>query len=195
MPKHSAQPSPAASLRVHAEDRLRRGIAPPTQGGPVGTPALTLLHDMASSPASASDALKLLHELQVHQIELDLQQEQADQERQQFAAFQARYLKLFNLAPFAYLSLNPQGQVVDANQQACTWLGVAPESLLGQALADFVAPDCSQALQDALARLHQGHRSAALTVRVLAEGEGRPMRATITPDDQLVLMALMPAAS
>ena len=72
-------------LRQSAVERLVKGIAPATRGSSLGTEALTLLHGLASTPQTASDALKLLHELQVHQVELDLQHEQAEQECRQLA--------------------------------------------------------------------------------------------------------------
>lgn len=67
-------------LRQRAEGRLEEGMAPATLGWSTGTGALTLLHRLAGDPASAGDALKLLHELQVHQVELDLQHEQMEQQ-------------------------------------------------------------------------------------------------------------------
>ena len=105
-------------LRRNAEERLEKGTAPFSRGLPAGTQALTLLHGLASTPETATDALKLLHELQVHQVELDLQHEQAEQECRQFAEDLANYTCLFDLAPFAYLSLDPEGLVIAANRIA-----------------------------------------------------------------------------
>ena len=79
MPTANTEQHARAELRVTAEERLNRGSAPATRGGSTGAPALASLHRLANAPASASDALKLLHELQVHQVELDLQHEQAEQ--------------------------------------------------------------------------------------------------------------------
>ena len=63
-------------LRQAAEDSLKQGTTPPTKGWSISADALALLYRLASNPDSAGDALKLLHELQAHQVELDLQHEQ-----------------------------------------------------------------------------------------------------------------------
>ena len=70
-------------MRLHAETVLKEGSAPPTKGWPTGVGTLSLLHELASTPARADEALKLLHELQVHQVELDLQHEQMEATRRE----------------------------------------------------------------------------------------------------------------
>ena len=86
----SAEPSKYLQLRVDAEARLDEGSAPPTNGWTVSVGALTRLHNLASAPESVDDALKLLHELQVYQVELDLQHEQMEATRRELAEDLAR---------------------------------------------------------------------------------------------------------
>jgi PAS domain-containing protein len=192
MPKHSAQPLVPAQLRVSAEERLRHGTAPTTHGWPAGAPALTLLHNLASTPASASDALKLLHELQVHQIELDLQQEQAEQDRQQLTEAQERYFALFDLAPFGYITVDMQGQLVEANRMACSWLDLAHETGTALSVEDMFTPDSHRALHDAFARLHAGAPQASFMASPKGGGQSRQVLITPVPGCQLALLAFMP---
>ena len=138
-------------LRQSAEERLAKGTAPSTRGWPTGMQALTLLHGLASAPETASDALKLLHELQVHQVELDLQHEQNEQDRRQLTEDLADCSALFDLAPFAYLRLYPEGLVIAANRIAADWL--APETgkaeeCAGRRIEDLLAPECRAAVRD-----------------------------------------------
>ena len=64
-----------ASLRQRAADKL--GVSSPAAGKRASQiDAMAVLHQLASSPATAADAMALLHELQVHQVEVDLQQEE-----------------------------------------------------------------------------------------------------------------------
>jgi len=69
-----------AKLRLRAASRLP-GAAGAKGAAGGATDALAVLHELASSPATAADALALLHELQVHQIELQLQDEELRRSR------------------------------------------------------------------------------------------------------------------
>jgi PAS domain-containing protein len=183
-------------LRQSAEERLEKGIAPSTQGWSVGPKALTLLHQFASKPETASDALKLLHELQVHQVELDLQHEQAEQECRQLAEDLARHTALFDLAPFAYLSLDHEGRVIAANRMAADWLSPGSEDAhtwAGGRVEDLLAPECCAAVQGMLASLHQGQGRQTFPVRSKANGNSAPVMATATLAGEQVLMAFVPA--
>ena len=182
-------------LRQSAEEKLAKGTAPITRGWPTGTQALTLLHGLASAPVTASDALKLLHELQVHQVELDLQHEQAEQDRRQLTEDLTNYTALFDLAPFAYLTLNPEGVTIAANRMAAEWLAAGPgegEECPGHHIEDLLAPECRAAVRDMLSALRKGAGWQSCSVRSRASGSIRHALATATPGGGQVLMAVMP---
>ncbi len=183
-------------LRENAEERLKAGTAPSTRGWGTGAQALTLLHRLASAPESASDALKLLHELQVHQVELDLQHEQAEDDRRQLTEVLKNFTALFDLAPFAYLRLEPEGLVIAANRIAAQWL--APESgegeeLAGRRIEDLLAPECRAAIRSMLAALRKGEGRQTCTVRFVAGGASAHAVATAKPGGGHVLIAFVPA--
>ena len=183
-------------LRQSAEERLEKGIAPATRGWPVGAKALTLLHDLASRPQTAGDALKLLHELQVHQVELDLQHEQAEQACHQLAEDLAGYTALFDWAPFAYLSLDPEGVVIAANHIATDWLTPGSgetQAWSGRHVEDLLAAQCHTAVQGMLAALRQGGGRQTCAVQSKAGGNGANAVATATLGGGQVLMAFVPA--
>jgi len=183
-------------LRQSAEERLKTGTAPSSQGWPAGAQALTLLHGLASEPATASDALKLLHELQVHQVELDLQHEQAEQDRRQLTDDLASYTALFELAPFAYLTLEPDGLLIAANRVAADWL--APETghaqeWAGRRIEDLLAPECGAAVREMLAAVRKGVGRQTCAVQSRAGGASAHAVAVATPGGGQVLMAFLPA--
>jgi len=183
-------------LRTHAEARIKEGTAPSTGGWGTGTQALTLLHHLASAPSSASDALKLLHELQVHQVELDLQHEQAEQDRLQLTEDLKNCNVLFELAPFAYLTLDTEGQVVTANRLAGDWLAAqtgAEQAWAGRPIEELLVPECRDAVRGLFAALRNGQGRQSCTVQSRAGGASAHAVVTATPEGGPVLMAFMPS--
>ena len=183
-------------LRESAEERIEKGTAPFTRGAATGMQALTLLHGLASAPETASDALKLLHELQVHQVELDLQHEQVEQDRRQLTEDLTNYTALFDLAPFAYVALEPGGLVITANRLAADWL--APEMAqdkewAGRHIEDLLAPACRASVRNMLAALRKGEGRQTCTVQSRAVGVSANAVATAMPGGGQVLMAFVPA--
>ena len=183
-------------LRQSAVERLKKDTTALSRGGPAGMEALTLLYGLASVPETASDALKLLHELQVNQVELDLQHEQAEQDRRQLTEDLTDYTALFDLAPFAYLALEPNGLVIAANRIAADWLAPASgeaQDWAGCRVEDLLARECRAAFRGMLAALRKGEGRQTCAVQSRAGGAGAHAVATATPGGERVLMAFVPA--
>ena len=157
--------------------------------------SLALLHSLASSPASAGDALKLLHELQVHQVELDLQHEQAEEDRQKLDEAMQSYAKLFESAPFGYLTLDAQGRVVEANHIAATWLGLEREQSAGRPIEDWAHAEDCLTIHELLRSLRSGSSRQKCLLRSKIQGD--VVQAVITATSAAVgapvLLAFMPA--
>ncbi len=180
------------NLRTHAETRIKEGTAPLSRWSSTGTQALSLLHRLASAPESAGDALKLLHELQVHQVELDLQREQIEEDGRQLTEDLKSSAMLFELAPFAYLTLDPEGLVMAVNRMARGWLAVQTseqEPWVGRPVADLLAPESRTAVQGLLAALRKDGGPHSCAVRCKADGAIACAVATATPGVDRVLMA------
>jgi PAS domain-containing protein len=147
----------SAPLRHVAETRLRDGLPPTLNSGwTTGKDALTVLHDLAGSPRRAGDALKLLHELQVHQVELAMQQEQLEQTRAEVAESLQRYIERFDFAPVGYFSVEPDGRIAEANLTGACLVAVNRAELPGRPLESLVAADGRAALRALLAGLRNG---------------------------------------
>jgi PAS domain S-box-containing protein len=121
-PLHSASPEDA-ELRMRAKERLHEQAR-------AGKP-----------PASqhADNPQRLLHELQVHQVELQLQNEQLEAARAWIEAALGSYTELYDFAPVPYLTLGPTGAIVEANLAGARLLGVERARLLDKRLGAFVA--------------------------------------------------------
>ena len=118
-----------------------------------GVKALALLHSMAINPAQASDALKLLHELQVHQVELDLQNEQFEQNREELSRALDRHIEVYDLAPFAYITVDHDGRIMEGNRAAAELFGVEQAALSGRNIDSLVTPEFRLAIRTLLKRL------------------------------------------
>ena len=90
---------------------------------------------------SSADAQRVLHDLQVHQIELELQNEELRQAQAALEASRARYFDLYDLAPVGYFTLDENGRILEANLTGANLLGVTRGTLVGQTLSRFVAGD------------------------------------------------------
>ena len=84
--------------------------------------------------------LRLVHELQVHQVELQMQNEELVRGRAELEALHNRYEKLYNLAPVGYVTLDRGGQITEANRTLATMLGVERAQLAGMPLVRFIDP-------------------------------------------------------
>ena len=104
----------AATLRAMAERRLPETAAAP--------------------PAGPADELKLLHELQVHHVELQLQKEELEQARAEAVAARDRYARLFDLSPVGVLEVALDGSILEANQAAARMLLGSKSELPGTRL-------------------------------------------------------------
>jgi PAS domain-containing protein len=141
MPQPSNETTREARLRRDAETRLNTGTAPPAGGWTVSPEALSLLYRLASVPDTAGDALKLLHELQAHQVELDLQHHQMEQDQRELADDLARYRTLFDSAPLAYFVCDPDGRIIESNLTGGRLLGAEPAALSGRNFTDSLLPE------------------------------------------------------
>jgi len=105
---------------------------------------------------SPDDVLKLAHELQVHQLELEMQNEELRRAQETITETENRYADLYDFAPVGYVTLDPQGLIVEVNLTGARLLG-APRNLLRQKpFILFVAPGYRQAFHAHLRRLPAG---------------------------------------
>jgi PAS domain S-box-containing protein len=115
----------AAELRRHAEARLRKRQ-----------------RDQRSEVRelrSAADTQRLLHELQVHQVELEMQNEELSRAKARAEACAAKFSDLHDFAPIGYVSLDDGGCIQELNFTAAKLLGRPRAELVGTALVKTVA--------------------------------------------------------
>jgi PAS domain S-box-containing protein len=111
----------AEELRRRAEERLRKRRGP-------------------ADETSEADAQRLLHELQVHQIELELQNAELQGSRDETEAMLEKFTDLYDFAPVGYFSLDERGRVLDVNLTGTVLLGIDRTRLISQCFPRFISP-------------------------------------------------------
>jgi len=132
------------------------------------------------------DARALLHELQVHQIELEMQNEDLRTTQMELRATRARYFKLYDLAPVGYITLSEQGLILEANLTATTLLGVERDALVQKTLSSFILSEDQDAYFRHRNNLFATREPQICELRMLRENAGPfwvRMEATVSRDD------------
>ncbi len=87
---------------------------------------------------SPEEFTRLVHELSVHQIELEMQHEELLQSRDALEESLKRYSDLYDFAPVGYLTLARDSTITEANLTATTILGIERSRLKGLRFVDFL---------------------------------------------------------
>ncbi len=120
-----------------------------------------LAQALAPFPASDLEALsyetmrKMVHELQVHQIELEMQNEELRQTQLELDGARARYFDLYDLAPVGYCTVSAQGLILETNFTAAALMNLARSDLVNKPVSRFIVKadqdayyQCRKALLD-----------------------------------------------
>ena len=88
-----------------------------------------------------ADVRKLAHELQVHQIELEMQNEELRKSQQELEDSRDKYSRLYDFAPIGYFTISDDGVILDANLTGAKMLGVERSHLINKPLCVFIVKD------------------------------------------------------
>jgi PAS domain-containing protein len=151
----AAEQKRQADLRRRAASRLTGAAA---SKGPMAraADALGVLHALASSPDTAADALTLLHELQVHQVELDLQAQELRESRAELESALRRQIEIYDHLPVGLFTIDAQFVLHELNQTGAAMLGLGREEAFGLPLDTFVSAGSARRLLSAIAGLDAG---------------------------------------
>jgi PAS domain S-box-containing protein len=100
-----------------------------------------LERDIDLSDMPLEDINELIHELKVHQIELEMQNEELRNVQLDLQATRDKYTDLYDFAPVGYFSISEKGLILDANLRGATLLGMERGKLKGRRLTQFIAKD------------------------------------------------------
>ncbi len=173
-------PTDAAELRRKAEDLLRKQKS------------------KKARPGTELDSQRLLHELQVHQIELEMQNEELEQARGAVEATLARYTDLYDFAPVGYFTLGRDGTISQANLTGASLLEIERSRLVKRRFGLFVAEEARPDFDAFLERVFQGSARESCVVILSRKGNEPPVvqiEGATTEDGQECRIAMVDISS
>jgi len=159
----------ATELRRRAEERLRADAA------------------KGASAGAEAETQRFVHELQVHQTELEMQNEELQRSRAEVETWLERYTELYDFAPVGYLTLGRDGTIRLVNLTGASLLGVKRAQLHGRRFGVFVAEPDRPAFNAFLEKVFTSQAKEVCVVALLKEGSGPitvHVTATVSQDGQ-----------
>lgn len=165
MPKPTSNPT---ELRHRAELRLKesRGVA--------------------ESPRTEADTKRILHELEVHQIELEMQNAELQESRDKVEALLETYTDLYDFAPVGYYSVDEQSLILEVNLTGAALLGVDRSRLIKRRFLSFATPKSLVIVQTFVKKIFTESGKQVCVVSLMNE-HGAPFWADLqaTPSSSL----------
>jgi PAS domain S-box-containing protein len=148
------RPSPPDSLRSIAERQM-------AESAPLDLKSLTL-----------DEIQAVVYELEVHKIELKIQNEQLWEAQRAAESSNERFRRLYDSAPTGYLTLDSDGMIIEANRSASLILKTPHPKLIRRKLSAYVAPHCQDRWHIARRDLSEDRTRMDLTLEIVSADGG-----------------------
>jgi PAS domain-containing protein len=171
--------SDAQLLRLKAEEKLKKN------------------NKKAGTGINESDTKKLLHELQVHQIELEMQNEELQEAYYTVEKALEKYTMLYDFAPAGYFTLDKDSMICDVNFTGAEMLGERRFALSGANFRLFVSEDSKSAFDKFFKEVYAGNGKESCALKLGSDGETLSLyyaEGVVTGDDRKCLLALVDIA-
>jgi PAS domain S-box-containing protein len=151
--KKTDHQSQFARLRAKAEELLKTKTEIPSQNNP------------------ETDLIKLVSELEVYQIELELQNEELKLAKQRADDAAEKYAKLYDFAPMGYFTLSKEGEILQLNLASAKMLGKERAQLKHSRFGFFVSEDTKPAFNAFLEKVFCGEPNQSSVVTLIRENK------------------------
>ena len=158
MPKNPPSSAKPVQLRSRAETRWREQKKLP-----------------AGAAQAGADSRRLLHELEVHQIELEMQNAELRQARDEREASLENYTDLYDFAPVGYFTLAAAGVINQVNLTGTNLVGMERSRLVGRTFGMLVAPELRPIFYTFLKKVFASQAKASIDLAFLGRS-GQPLR-------------------
>jgi len=169
----------AQLLRLKAEEKLKKN------------------NNKAGTLINESDTKKLLHELQVHQIELEMQNEELQEAYQTVEKALEKYTMLYDFAPAGYFTLDKDSLICDVNFTGAEMLGERRFALSGANFRLFVSEDSKSDFDKFFRNVYAGIGKESCALKLVSEEKTLSLfyaEGIVTGDDRKCLLALVDIA-
>lgn len=129
------------------------------------------LEEKAVGELTVDEARELIHELRVHQIELELQNEELREAQHELEIARDRFKSLSDFAPVGYITFNAEGRIVEGNLTAARMFGIPRPALKAGRLYRFVAEADRAVFFDHRRALFETGEQQTCEVRVVREDQ------------------------
>ena len=176
MKRKPERPLDAAELRRRAEARMSEQQGSPRlarhslgkgESEVGGLPAIALAK---AGQRSEEETQRLVQELRIHQIELEMQNEQLDLARVEVEALLDQYTDLYEFAPVGYFTLGRDGTIHRVNLPGAVLFGIERSGLVNRRFALFVSDDTRPTFNAFLAKVFEGRSKETCEVAFLKQG-------------------------
>ena len=155
---------------------------------------LKTMHHNKKLPASEADILKEMHELQVHQIELQIQNEELMLAIDRAELAEKKYTELYESAPSGYLTLSKEGDILELNNSATRMLHKERSKLINTRFALFISEETQGVFVEFFGRVLKSHQQESCEVVLKTPGNAPVyinIDAVTSKDKQFCLLTIV----
>jgi PAS domain S-box-containing protein len=141
-----------------------------------------------------TDSIKLLHELQVHQIELEMQNEELIKANETAETALKKYTMLYDFAPMGYFTLDPNGNIYELNFTGAEMLGDKRFSLVNTNFRLFISKESRTVFDKFFSKIYSKNGKESCEVKLGYDGNSIStvyMEGVVTGDDRNCLLSVV----
>lgn len=121
---------------------------------------------------SVGEIKQLVHELEVHQVELEMQNEELRRAQYELEESRLKYFDLFDLAPVGYLTMDDMGMIKEVNLTATRMLGVQHARLINSVFLHWVDENFRDVWHAFLSAFRENHSPSSCELKVRQNDSG-----------------------
>jgi PAS domain S-box-containing protein len=130
------------------------------------------LRERKSVKQSDSSTQRLLHELEVHRIELEMQNAELQKTREELEVSLEKITDLYDFAPVGYFSIGESGVILEANLKSAALLGTERSRLINRSVLPIISSESRPAFVAFLKKVFTGTKDEECEAQLLKKGGG-----------------------